>query len=284
MFIDYILLAVSSVAIGFKNFFAGKSNAHLTKAHNIYTYNFFMFILAFVISVIIGFRELAYLNLYITVMGLLYAGFLVLAQAMLIKATEAGGISISSLFYACGFLVPTVFTAFYYREVPTAIQYAGIALLIVSFVITVEKAERANIKWFIYVFAALMGSGCVGVIQKLFGESEHGEHVMTLMPVAFLGGAILTFIIMPKRGFKLPSKGFMLTSVGSGVTLGLTNTINVYITGVLPGVIVFSCVQGGGIIASAVIAAILAKEKLSTRKIIGLTVGVIAICLVAASK
>jgi len=281
MVIDYLLLALSSVSIGFKNFFARKSNQHLNARHNIYTYNFYMFLLSFVVSVIIGAKELVRLNLYITVMGLLYAVFVVGAQAFLIKATQYGGISISSLFYACAFLVPLSFTIIAYKDYPSPIQLAGVVLLLVSFAVTLEKAERANIKWFAFAISAMMCSGAVGIIQKLFGMSSDSEHLMALMPVAFLGGAVITFVLMPKRGFTLPSRGFLLVGLGSGITLGIANTVNVYITGVLPGVIVFSCVNGGGIAASAVIAAIFAKEKLSGRKIIGLIMSIAAICLIA---
>jgi drug/metabolite transporter (DMT)-like permease len=87
--------------------------------------------------------------------------------------------------------------------------------------------------------------------------------------------------MMPKRKLSLPGKPFLKTVLVSGLALGAVNVINVYVSGVLPGIIVFPCVNGGGIIASAIMARILIREKLSIRKKIGVVIGVIAICLIA---
>lgn len=78
----------------------------------------------------------------------------------------------------------------------------------------------------------------------------------------------------------LPSKVFLKTVLGSGTMLGLVNVINVYISGVLPGIVVFPSVNGG-IIISTILARILIKEKISFLKQTGIVMGVIAICLIA---
>ncbi len=279
--INYGLLLLSSTCIGLKNVFAKKSNQYIDEKHNIYTYNFYMFLIAFVISLVIGFRALFHLQLYTVFMAVLYAVFLISAQVLLIKATELGGISVSSLIYSCGFLVPTFASVFLYNETISGIQVLGILLIVLSFAITVEKGGKANLKWFLTAIVAMLCNGTVGLIQKIFRMSEYSAEQSGLMVLAFFAGTIITGLMMPKKKPSLPSAGFLKTVTGSGISLGFTNSINLYISGVLPGVIVFSCVNGGGIVASTLLARFMERERLSRKKWLSVIIGVIAICLVA---
>lgn len=161
------------------------------------------------------------------------------------------------------------------------LQVIGIVLIRLSFVISVEKFQKGEQKWILFALLAFLCNGMVGLTQKIFRMSTFESEQTVFMIVAFLVGAIITFFIMPKKFKILPSKGFLKTVFGSGVMLGLVNVINVYISGVLPGVIVFPSVNGGGIIISAILARILIKEKISFRKKAGIIIGVIAICLIA---
>ena len=101
------------------------------------------------------------------------------------------------------------------------------------------------------------------------------------MVVCTFVGMVTAFLVMPKENLRLPKKAFLKMAAGSGITLGVVNAINVYISGVLPGVIVFPCVNGGGVIASAILARILIGEKITLKQKIGIAVGVTAICFIA---
>ncbi len=280
--LPYLLLVFSCICNGMKGVFAKKSNAYLTAVHNIYTYNFFMFVISFLITLIVSIPSLGLMSWQTVVMAVLYGAFLVFGQIFLIKAMGVGEVSVSMLFYSCGFLIPTFFSAFMYEDDRiTLIPGIGIALILLSFAVTIEKTGRGNAKWFLFAIPAFLCNGCVGIIQKIFSKSPFVGEQSVFMLFAFLVGAIVTFIIMPKKGWTLPSKGFMKTVLGSGMTLGIVNTINVYISGVLPAVIVFPGVNGAGIIVSAIMARILLGEKISFRKKIGIAIGVFAICLIA---
>lgn len=57
------------------------------------------------------------------------------------KAVELGSVAISSLFYSCGFIIPTVWGCIYFREGINALHIIGIVLIIISFMVSVEKKE-----------------------------------------------------------------------------------------------------------------------------------------------
>lgn len=278
---NYLLLVFSFFCNGMKSVFAKKSNTYLNSTHNIYTYNFYMFLVAFIVVLLAGISNLGSVSIQTIIMAVVYGLFLVFGQVFLIKAMDIGEVSISTLFYSCGFLIPTFVSIYVYNESLKLLQVIGVILILVSFVISVERTKKGTLKWFVFAILALLCNGMVGLTQKIFRMSSFSNEQNAFMIIAFLVGTIITFFIMPKRFNVLPSKGFLKTVLGSGLMLGLVNAINVYISGVLPGIIVFPSVNGGAIIVSAILARIFMKEKISFKKKIGIVIGVFAICLIA---
>ncbi len=278
---NYLLLVFSCLCNGMKSVFAKKSNAYLNEKHNIYTYNFYMFFIAFLIALFVSISNLNIVSIQTIVMAVFYGLFLVFGQVFLIKAMDVGEVSVSTLFYSCGFLIPSFVSVFVYDEKLKLLQVVGIVLILVSFVISVEKFQKGKRIWFVFAVLSFLCNGMVGLMQKIFRMSNFGSEQNVFMVIAFFVGAVITFFIMPKKVKELPAKGFLKTVLGSGIMLGLVNVINVYVSGVLPGIIVFPSVNGGGIIVSAILARIFVKEKISFRKKAGIIIGVIAICLIA---
>ena len=279
---NYLLLLLSCLFNGLKSVYAKKSGACLTEAHNIYTYNFYMFVISFVIAVCYGIPTWTGVSLTAAGIGILYGVTLIFAQVFLIKAIDLGGVAISSLFYACGFLLPSFMGVLFYDESVSLPQLIGVALILLSFVITSSKGERPTAKWFLMVFAALFFNGAAGMTQKVFRMSAHGGEMSAFMIISFLVGGIIAFLLMPKTPLSaLPSKKFFRTVAVSGLAMGLVNMINVYISGVLPSIVMFPSVNGGGIIASAILARFLVGERISRKKILGIAVGILAMCLIA---
>ncbi len=278
---NYLLLVASSLCNAMKNVYAKKSNAYINEKHNIYTYNFYMFLIAFLVMLFFGLFSWTGISLQTVIMGTVNGAFLIIAQIILIKATNIGDVSVSSLFYSCGFLVPTFASVFMYDEQISFIQVIGVILIIVSFAVTVEKKEKATAKWFVLAVSLLLCNGVLGLVQKMFRMSEFRHQQSCFQLITFFIGMIFAFCLMPKKNMSLPSKGFLTTVFGSGIALVLLNVINVYVSGVLPAIIVFPCTNGGGIIASAILARILIREKISLRKKAGIAIGVAAICLIA---
>ncbi len=279
---NYILLFVSFVTLGLKSVFAKMGNSHLTDEHNIYTYNFYMLMVSFLFTTAIGIPTWNGISLYTVVMATVYGILLVFSQVFLIKALNLGGTSISTLFYSSGFLVPIVASAFLYNEKISVWQYVGVVLLLLSFVVAVKKEEKAaTLKWFVFILIALLCNGILGAMQKVFRMSPYQHQQGGFMMICMFVAMIVAFMFMPKRNISLPSKGFLKMASCSGLALAAVNTINVHISGVLPGVIVFPCVNGGGVIASAILARLIIGEKITTKQKIGIALGVIAICFIA---
>ncbi len=265
-----------------KSVFAKLGNKHLTEQHNIYTYNFYMLVVTFLITAAIGIPTWNGLSLPALILAVFYGVFLVLSQVFLIRAMNLGDTSVSTLFYSSGFLIPIFASVVLYDEKVSVWQGIGVLLMLISFLVTVKKKEKAaTLKWFLFIVIALLCNGILGTMQKVFGMSPYRDQQSAFMIVCTFVGMITAFLFMPKRNLTLPTKGFLKTAAGSGLTLGIVNAINVYVSGVLPGVIVFPCVNGGGVIASAILARIIIGEKITLKQKIGIAIGVTAICFIA---
>lgn len=279
---DYLLLLISFTTLGFKSVFAKMGNRYITEEHNIYTYNFYMLLVTFLFMAAIGLPTWKGLGGPAIILAVAYGVVLVLSQVFLIKAMDLGDTSVSTLFYSSGFLVPIVASVFLYDEKISLWQGIGVVLMLLSFVVTVKKKEKAaTLRWFFLILIALLCNGGLGTIQKVFGMSAFRHQQSGFMMVCTFVGMITAFLFMPKRKLTLPPLGFLRMTVGSGLALGIVNAINVYVSGVLPGVIVFPCVNGGGVIASAVLARLIIGEKITLKQKIGIAIGVIAICFIA---
>jgi drug/metabolite transporter (DMT)-like permease len=277
---NYFLLSISAFLNGTKSVCAKKGNQYINETQNIYAYNFYMFFVALIVALAVGIPTFNGLSLLTLIVGICYGVSLYFAQFFLIRAISEGNTSVSTLVYSCGFLGPTLFSVLRYGEDISVFQILGIALIVVSFVVTLDKGGITSKKWFLYIFMAVLCNALCGICQKIFAMSEFKAEQSGFMIIVFLSGTVAAFIFAPKK-LKLPTRPFLLTSFSSGAVLGALNMLNVYLSKKLPGSIVFPCVNSGGIIFSAILAWILLREKLSTRKIIGLVLGIIAIFAIA---
>lgn len=68
-------------------------------------------------------------------------------------------------------------------------------------------------------------------------------------------------------------------ALGTGVIIGVTNQVNLWLSGVLPSIVFFPIVNGGVIILSGIAAVVLFREKLTKAQKIGIFTGILSICL-----
>ncbi|MBP3591031.1 MAG: DMT family transporter [Clostridia bacterium] len=277
----YVLLLCSVLCAGLKSVFSKKSNDCLDEKNNIYTFNLFLFLTGGIIFLVLGWREIFPLRWETLILAVLYAFFTLSSQILLMQATKHGDVALTSMFYSSGFLVPIIFSAFAYGEYPILRQYIGIAILLVAFAVGVKvKNGGVSLKWLLYAVSAMLAAGSVAVIQKVFRMSEQKNQMYGFLVISFAIMVLATLIIMPKKRPK-PKKGFYQTAIIIGLCMAGANILNLYLSGVLPSVIVFSVLNGGAIVSSAVFARILVKEKLSVRKKIGVALAIGSILLIA---
>jgi drug/metabolite transporter (DMT)-like permease len=136
----------------------------------------------------------------------------------------------------------------------------------------------------LYCVIAFICTGLIGVMQKYHQSSVHASELNGFLIVAFAFSfvySIVAYFIVKKRenittGISAPSIS-MWIFVLCGITAAVNNKLNLYLSGVMDSAIFFPLINGLGLVAMMIVAVLVFKEKLSTKRWIGLLVGTIAV-------
>ena len=297
----YFLL-ISTIFLGaFKTIFtktSKKKNATLPDALKTNLISFSCAFITLLLFGLGGFKE----NFSVPyILALCYAVCTLASQLCLMKAVELGSVSISSLFYSCGFIIPTLWGNIYYDEGINLPHILGFLLIISSFFLSTTKSEKVkfNWKWLLAALGGTLFSGLVGVIQKLFTNNYSQYSLDYFLYTAFvfillINGALLVFlsIIQHKNFFKkekessanASTKKIILFTILLGVCIGLANKVNTYLSGVFPSIISFPVINGGAILTTSLFSWLIFKEKLTLKQWIGIFIGLTGIILLAVGQ
>ena len=195
---DYILL-VTAVLLGVsKNVLTKVVKKKSVNFYDTMKINVITFSLALITVFLIG---IASVKTLFQVPYLLAGAFAVCSLGSLItlmKAMEHGSVSLSSLFYSCGFILPTVFGAVYYKEEINVAHVIGILLIVVSFSFSIKKEQgkNFNLGWLIAALGGLFFSGMLAILQKIFANEYGGCKLDNFLCIAFVFIIIMSLIAM----------------------------------------------------------------------------------------
>lgn len=303
---EYVLLAVAVLLGASKNIFTKIVKKNSASFYDTMKMNVITFAFALVTVFLIGITSIKTTFQVPWALVVCYAVCTLGSQIALMKAVELGSVSISSLFYSCGFMLPTVFGSIYYNEEINALHIIGLVLIVVSFVCSAKKEEgkKFNIGWLIAALGGLLFSGMVGIMQKLFTNDFKQYKLDNFLCVSFMIIILMSAAAMlvswlwnrkknnekqaeektdskVKTSFLVKQYGF---TVGLGVVMGLVNKTNTFLSGVLPSVLVFPITNGGVILSTTLLSMLIFKEKLTLLQKIGLIIGILGIISITIGK
>jgi len=242
-----------------------------------------------VIALFLG--DLCVPSLYTLLMGIVF-GLATAAGAILyMKALECGPLSYTSVICSCAMVIPALSGLVLYGEPVSLWQWVGIALMLVSFVYAVDKDNRqlgTSLKWLLFALGSFLGSGAVGVMQKLHQSSPYKDELGIFLVIAFVVSALFSLILAifyRQKGQRVTVtssakvKKFVLVGLVGGFGIALCNQINMFLAGVMEAIIFYPVVNGAAMILTTAAGVLLWKERLSKRQWFGLIMGGIAIFL-----
>lgn len=304
----YVLLAVAVLLGASKNIFTKIVKKKSASFYDTMKMNVITFAVALVTVFLIGISSVKTTFHVPWVLVVCYAVCTLGSQIALMKAVELGSVSVSSLFYSCGFILPTVFGSVYYHEEINALHILGLALIVLSFVCSAKKEEgkNFNLGWLIAALGGLLFSGMVGIMQKLFANNFQQYKLDNFLCVAFMAIIFMSAISMwiarilkskeqNENDTKIQAEteitiqtpalikqyGFTL---GLGVVMGLVNKTNTFLSGVLPSVLMFPITNGGVILSTTLLSMLIFKEKLTFLQRLGLVIGIFGILSITIGK
>ena len=220
------------------------------------------------------------------------ASFIFLFYLIAITAQKVS-VTVSIVANKMSVVIPVMFAFFLYDDSITLLKVAGIILALTGVVLASMKEKAIGVvdKRYIYLPLLLfLGSGLLDTYIKYSQQFfvKEGE-ILIFIPSLFAVAAISGFIILLSRLLISPAK-FQIKNVAWGLLIGFFNYASIYFllkTLELKGFessVVFPLNNMGIVIAAAVSAFILFKEKLTQQNWIGILLSVIAIAMIAFSS
>lgn len=230
---------------------------------------------------------------YITVLLAAFNSIgLLVHNTFIVKAMSKGPYSLISVFcMAGGIIMPLIVTMLAYSDIPTWVQFVGIAVMFVAFGLVSIGGGDANVsdkkRYFIYLAVLFIANGVCAVGYTLEKRLEGSAHKQELIIIEYLLAFLVSFIMLAMRKRRETLKvfkqggGFYLFLTLACVSLAFGNNLQVAsISGVSESV-AFTAKNGSSIVLSAILSLILFSERISLKKWVAIGIAVASICLLA---
>lgn len=289
MIVHYLLLLLSVASETIKNAYTNHFSKRIARTTaDTYLFNAVLSVGAVVFFLFTG--NVLHMSAFSFVVAAVFAVVTIFAQVFLSLAMGCGPMSFSVLFTYLGtMIIPTIYAMIFLGQMPKLTQWIGFGFMLLSVTLSVDlkqKGENAmSVKWLLLTFGGFVMWGLVGVCQQIHQSSAHADEINGFLFFSFIIMTVLLyllFLLCKKRGdeqnycVKSKSTVFVLLS---GVANGAINLINLFLAGVMPGIIFFPIVSGGVIILSGIAAIIVFKEWLDKKQVVAVVAGVISVIL-----
>lgn len=287
--VNYLLLLLSVVSETVKNAYTNHFSKRIAKT-NADTYLFNAVLSVGGVLFFLFTKNVLHVSGFSLIMALVFAVVTIFAQVFLTLAMGCGPMSFSILFTYLGtMIIPTVYGMLFLDQRPGITQWIGFGLMLVSVGLSVDlkqKGEHAmTVKWLLLTLGGFIMWGLVGVCQQIHQSSDYAGEINGFLFFTFIMMAVilwLFFLVSKKQGdvqnYYVKSKDSIFVLL-SGVANGAINLINLFLAGVMPGIIFFPIVSGGVIILSGIAAIIVFKEWLDKKQVAGVAIGVASVIL-----
>ena len=204
-------------------------------------------------------------------------------------SSQKAGIAITAVSSKMSVVIPVVLGFLYFNEEATVKKIAGIALVLVSFFLLLQKKKgsKINYKYIFLPILIFIGNGINDSLNKNVqfefiqdNTQEYFLYLTVLFAFALIFGLMIS-IFRPKKNRKKINKqtiigGFVLGIFNYVATLAFIRGLNEMNVSIFIPILNVSIVS-----LSAILGLIIFKEELKLKKIIGILIAIIAILLIS---
>lgn len=197
------------------------------------------------------------------------------------KSVNKAGVGLATLVARISIVLPLVFSALFFAEIPDVLQWIGIALTLITIIVfgqsmKSDKSKEWNAESIFYIFLLFVVLGLNDFAMKVFREWQPGGDRGQFLLFLFGTAAIFTWTLVLTR-----KKKIKLFDLGLGLFLGIPNMYASYFLidalHQLPGIVVYPLVNVS-IIGFTVLGGIwIWKEKINRLGWLSLGLAVISI-------
>ena len=212
--------------------------------------------------------------------GLMYA----VSKSVMLKGYAVTSVAFMTLCHSAGMILPCIMGHFLWEEQLGLWALLGM-LLTVCAIGLLKDANGAKTgitkKGILYGSITFLTSAGVMVTQKCMGIYFADESVGVYNLLSFAGAALILCPLLkstPIRSNNRKSgRTIGICALGSAVSLSVISFVMTSLASGVPSVILFPLFNGMGILSVCVVSAVLFKEKLTVKRIIGLAAGILGL-------
>ena len=207
-----------------------------------------------------------------------------------LAALKSGTISLCTLVSAAGLLVPSILGIFLFGEAVSPLQGLGVLILFFAAYLLVGCSKdlygKLKLKTVFFLLGSLLFNGSTMLAQKMFtyyvpkgSASVFSMWSFAISATVFL--VILSFFGKGKKSekIKFPPKLYLYGAI-LAVALFTINQLATMASALIPSIILFTLVNGGGLLIITVIAALLYREKITLKSGSGIVLGISALLII----
>lgn len=203
-------------------------------------------------------------------------------------AMKSGTVVLSSMFGTAGLIIPCICGVFLFGETMSAMQLVGIAVFFISAWLLIQSSKQIyphfSLKTFALLAVVLVSNGLTMLLQKIYALWLPDGSVSMFSFLTFSIPAVVLYLYaLPQKGGrgKIAPKLYLYGALGA-VAVFIINQLATLCASLVPSVVLFTFINGGGTIIAAIVAAALYREKITWRSAAGIVLGVLSLIIIKA--
>lgn len=205
--------------------------------------------------------------------GVGFVSALVLIQISI----RRNGTPLTTTFNRLGILIPTILSAFLFKEIPAPLKIAGLVLCIFAIILMNSEDKKDRPSFMIGLFLVFILGGVLDFISRVYSLYYDADSQACFVMYTFLAALVVSIGMFIKDGGKMTLRD-AITGVGVGIPNQLTTILILRAATYLPAYIVYPTYSAGLIILVNIINYAAFREVLSKKQYIA--TGIIGVGLV----
>lgn len=195
--------------------------------------------------------------------GVIYVTCLVFMQLSIVR----NGAPLTTTFNKLGVLIPTIFSAIVFAEIPSVIQIAGLGLAAFAIVYMNREKKEQRPSFMLGLGIIFLLNGLVEVLSKVYSQNyDSGSQTIYVM-YTFFFALLISIVLFFKDKNKMKMQDVIL-GICVGIPNQLTSLLVLRAAAKLPAYIVYPTYSAGAIVLVNVINYLVFKETLTKRQYI----------------
>ena len=286
MEIYYILLAVSIILSVCKssiyNAYAKRSEP---TALAIFGFNAAVYGVAALIGLVLFLVGDRMLSLSTVISAFFYAAVVFSLQSLSVAAMRVGSMSLTAICVMYGMIIPALAGPLFWQEPFGLLQAVGIGMMLLSLWLLNGRSggDRKGFSklWVILAVLCFVLSGMAGVMEKIHqstdGRAEKAAFVLVACLFMFLFSLVLTAISRKKGGGVSRFRPIAVLGTLAGAVVGAYSIVNLTLAGGLDSIVYYPVANGGAMLLTVIVSALIFREKLDRLKFLGVLIGLCGI-------